>query len=215
MQLKKNLLSLLILLVSVPLVARDDNINFGVRGGVNFSNVDSESVRIKEDRWNYMNIETLDRRYMGIHLGFFTQIYMMNYFLQPELLYTSIGNYMSEETEDGKFPEYIRHIRRIDIPVYAGKKVGPVRFGLGPVFSAIVGESSLVNNPKYDVSDERHNRGGLGFQFGTGFNLNRLVVDLKYEIGLLDLGDEITINDEVYSFNSKPKQLIVSIGILF
>ena len=193
-------------------VASQGQLNFGISGGLNLSSIpDRDEITINDH-----TIETLDDNYTGFHIGFMSQISLPFIFVQPELLYTSIGNDMrrtSELTEEEVY--YERKIRRIDLPVLAGTYIGPVRVGLGPVGSILVGESSVLDDDiDVDEFEEDINRMTFGYQLGAGINISNLVLDVKYEGGLTKLGDRVIVGGEKQQFDSRPRQFIISLGVL-
>ena len=73
---------------------------------------------------------------VGFHFGLFGRIKIANFFVQPELLFTSSGGQVkvqdiTSNTETIKNQTY----NKIDIPVLAGLKFGPARIEVGPVAS--------------------------------------------------------------------------------
>ncbi len=193
-------------------------IDFGVKGGMNFSSVPKESITLENDFDH--TIETLDDNYTGFHIGFFSQINLPFIFVNPELIYTSIGNDMRRAVDNGEDQDdyiyYERNIRRIDVPVLAGTTLGPVRIGVGPVGSILVGESSILDDdyPGRDEIEEDINTMTFGYQVGVGVNISNLVLDFKYEGALTKMGDGVTVGGETRQFDSRPSQFIISIGVI-
>ncbi len=189
-------------------VASHGQIKFGVSGGVNFSYVTPEEVTVGDH-----TISTLDDYHTGFHIGALTQISLpRRIFIQPEILYTSIGNYMVIYDEvEAQRTDYLRKINRLDLPVMVGPKIGNLRFGLGPVGSIIIGESSELD---IEGSKEEYSTMTFGLQVGVGANISNLLIDLKFESGLTSFGDKITIHDEMNRLDSRPRQIIISLGIL-
>lgn len=113
---------------------------------------------------------------MGFQGGAMMRIKAAGFYVQPELLYTSFK--YKDDDSDGELQK-----SRIDIPVNVGKTfaLGLVQLQTGPVFSInakdkLKGFGSVKSTDKDDVS--------LGWQIGTGLNIKKLNLDLRYEFGL-------------------------------
>ncbi len=182
---------------------------FGVSGGLNFSYVSHKTLEFED-----YNVETLRDNYTGFHIGAMTHISVLGLFIQPELLYSSIGNEM-RVTEDGENPKfYSRKISRLDLPVLVGMTFGPARFGVGPVGSVMLRETSDFDKITEGKGREEFNNMTFGYQVGIGVNISNLLIDIKYEGSLSKLGDGVTIGDETKKFDSRPRQIIISLGVL-
>jgi hypothetical protein len=79
--------------------------------------------------------------------------------------------------------------------------------------------ASILLNSKSNLEEdagfsERFDPATYGFQVGAGVTLGKMAIDLKYQFNLSPLGDGIKIGNDVYSFDSRPRQLVFSIGLL-
>lgn len=113
---------------------------------------------------------------MGFQGGLMMRIKAAGFYVQPEVLYTSFK--YEDENSDGELQK-----SRIDIPVNVGKTfgLGLVQIQTGPVFSInakdkLKGFGDFSSKDKDDLS--------LGWQIGTGLNIKKLNIDLRYEFGL-------------------------------
>ena len=172
-----------------------NNSSFGFKGGLNYSaNGDYfESAST--------NAETPDRN-IGYHIGVFGKIGDKLY-LRPELVYTATkSDYDSDEFS----------IKKIDVPLLVGLKViGPISVFAGPSFQYILEtefEGIDIDTVKNDFS--------VGFNFGVGFNLNKIGIDLRYERGFSE-NEATFIDTNIATVNSRidtrPDQLILSLSI--
>ncbi len=203
---KKTAIIVVLVLFAVQLQGQ---FKFGVSGGMNFSYVSPKTLSVAD-----YHISTLDDRYTGFHIGLMSQISVLGIFIQPELLYTSIGNEMRVDEAGEPTQFYSRKINRLDIPVMVGTKLGPVRIGVAPVGSILLSESSELKEIVGEDSRENYNDMTFGLQFGFGFDVSNLLIDFRYEYGLSALGDGVMIDGEELQFDSRPKQIIVSLGIV-
>jgi hypothetical protein len=188
-------------------------ISFGIRGGVNSSNIKLNDFSGGEYKLEY------NRGALGFHIGGIAQIELLNLFIQPELLYTqtkndvSLATWNSASVEWGT-PDYgEQKFSKIDIPIIAGMKFGPLKLQVGPVATMmLMSKSDLLES--YDIVQE-FSTATLGYQAGVGLELTSLLVDVKYEGNLSKLGDGVTIAGHDYNFDQRMSQWILSVGFLF
>ncbi len=185
--------------------------SFGLRGGMNFSRLPSKTYEMDDPQ---TRIKTVSESYTGFHAGVMAQISLMGVFVMPELLFASTGHDLVLEREGQPDSYFQQKFSHLDIPVMVGAKIGPLRAGLGPVASFLLSSSSGLSSEESGFR-ERFNPATYGFQIGAGMNLGNLALDLKYQFGLSDLGDGIEIGDTTYDFDSRPRQILFSIGLLF
>ncbi len=184
--------------------------SFGLRGGMNFSRLPEKTYQLDAVD---TQIKTLSDSYTGFHIGAMAQISLMGVFIMPELLFVSTGHDMVLE-RPGREDEYFQQkFSQLDIPVMVGAKIGPLRAGLGPVATILLNSSS--NLPEDADYEERFNSATYGFQVGAGINVGNIALDLKYQFGLSNLGDGIEIEGTTYDFDTRPRQFVFSIGLLF
>jgi hypothetical protein len=169
------------LTVSLQLAAQS-NARMGVKGGLNVSNlfidnVDDENARI------------------GFHIGLYGQLFASETFaIQPELLYSTKGS--KEQYSSGTLNQEIQYnLNYIDLPVLAVFKLGEqVELHAGGYASYLLNvnvsyEGDLVNGTDEVDKDNLKSYdyglvGGLGFNFGTGFQIGA-----RYNYGLVKIAD--------------------------
>lgn len=201
-----------LILAGILLAANSSaQVRFGLRGGINTAYFSAKDV-ITE---NYI-IETLNDASLGFHGGLMMQISFFGLFLQPELLFSSIGSEL--KVKDLSQPGVIDHIReqnftKLDFPVLLGKRFGPARVGIGPVGTIMLSTKSELN--EFGL-EEKFNSATFGYQIGAGLDiLKTIALDLKYEGNLSRLGNSITAAGREWEFDSRSRQIIVSVGIMF
>jgi hypothetical protein len=181
--------------------------SIGLRGGLNFSNLPEKSYRLNGDE-----IRTLSDSYTGFHAGIVSQISFLGLFVMPEVLFVSSGHDLLLRREGEEDEYFVQKFNQIDIPVMVGTKFGPARVGFGPVASILLNsKSTLPDDAPYK---ERFNAATYGFQVGAGVNLGKMIIDLKYQFNLSALGDGIEIRGATYPFDARPRQLLLSIGLM-
>ncbi|MFW6227672.1 MAG: porin family protein [Bacteroidota bacterium] len=200
---------LVLLLLGVVHVSQAQ-FSFGLRGGMNFSRLPSNTYELNNPE---TRIKTVNEAYTGFHVGAVAQISLLGVFVMPELLFVSTGHDLLLEREGQENKFYQQKFSQLDIPVMVVTKIGPVRAGIGPVATILLdSDSGLADDADYK---EKFNSATYGFQLGAGLNLGNLAFDLKYQFGLSDLGDGIEIGENTYDFDTRPRQIIFSIGLMF
>ncbi|GAB1858075.1 hypothetical protein MHTCC0001_29120 [Flavobacteriaceae bacterium MHTCC 0001] len=168
---------------------------FGLKAGLNY-NANGDYFESIGD-----NAENPDRN-IGYHIGIFGKIGREVY-LRPELIYTRTkSDYRAANFEMSK----------LDFPVLVGTKViGPLSVFGGPSFQYILDSefsNISINSIENDFS--------VGLNFGIGFNLKKLGVDLRYERGLSKNEASFLQNNNVNTsrLDTRPDQLILSLAII-
>jgi len=146
--------------------------------GMNWTDLDGTTSDIKSGDAQY-----------GLNIGAFVKIEAAKFYVQPEVIYAStksdirIGN-------GGGFTQQVidTKLDKFDIPVMLGAKIlGPLSLQVGPVASIVVSESDgLGDNINNAIQD--YENFNLGFQTGAALDLGSLMIDLRYEGNLKDLG---------------------------
>lgn len=169
---------------------------FGFKGGLNYSANGDYFESIGENGKN-------PDRNVGYHLGIFWKLGNDLYF-RPELVYTATkSDYDSSEFS----------IKKLDAPLLVGIKVlGPLSIFAGPSLQYILDtEFDGIN------IDEVEDDFTVGLNFGIGFNLNKIGIDLRYERGFNNneaaFIDENLGNGIVSRIDTRPDQLILSLSI--
>ncbi len=187
--------------------------SFGIRGGINSSNIKLNDFDGEIYRLDYA------RGALGFHIGVMAQIKLMSIFIQPELLFTRTKNDISVATFNTTAFEWgepvfgEQRFNKIDIPIIAGVKLGPLKLQAGPVATMMLrSKSDLLDD--YNIEQE-YSAATLGYQAGVGLELANLLVDVKYEGNLSKLGDGVTIAGDSFNFDQRMSQWILSVGFLF
>jgi hypothetical protein len=200
---KKLLLLLLLAAATVP--AQAQFFQLGMRGGVS-----SYNVRY-QDFTNSNNVSIESSSDLGMHLGFYSRIQVLGFYVQPELLYTRTGSQITTTTGNNSNTADLR-FQRIDVPVLVGKKFfGVFRGNAGPVFSSLIRADLTESNIKANITDAYRNN-TVGFQVGVGLDIWKLVLDLKYEGSLGKFGEAITTGGQSFATDARPSQWLLSVG---
>jgi len=183
-----------ILIIPIATYTQTDS-GFGVKAGVNYNaNGDYfESIT--------SNAETPDRN-IGYHIGVFGKL-GEDIYVKPELMYTATkSDYLSDTY----------NMKKIDLPILVGAKViGPMSVFAGPAFQYILDsdfEGISVNDIDKDFS--------VGLNFGIGFNLKKVGIDLRYERGFSENEGSFLNNNNIdtSTLDTRPDQLILSLSFI-
>ncbi|GHB29432.1 outer membrane beta-barrel protein [Mongoliitalea lutea] len=170
-------------------------LNFGPKVGINTGIESYEQLtEFKDFSWS------------GSHVGVFGRVDFLFLYVQPELLY-SMNQFQSSLINDDGTTSFIDYkTNRVDFPIMAGFRFFKfLRVGAGPIFSVVTSDSSTgMTNNSIGFSNAT-----AGFQVNGGFDIWKLIIDLKYESGAGELADKILGVESDF----RPNQFIVSIGI--
>ena len=198
-------------------IASAQFINFGVKAGVNFSNLKFDDIQDIEANARIYNLTT-DESFMGFHVGLMTRINITSAYIQPELYLNTAGaNVYIEEVVSGTNIESVRQIKynKIDLPVMVGYKFGPVRINAGPVASVVLSQDSEIGDiiPELETLSKSAT---FGYQAGAGLDLFEfLTIDYRFEGGLSKWGDKFSVGGTDYPFDSRTNIHLISLGIMF
>ncbi len=199
---------ILILGMTILFINLSAQMDFGIKGGLNISNIKASEVLTDDYRINPAAGGSL-----GYHVGAFLRASLVGIFIQPELVFTSVQSEYKVESLNSSTPEQLvkQKIGRMDIPVLVGVKLGTFRLGLGPVASVILSDNSdLTDITGYEATLKSAT---FGYQLGAGFDIWKINIDLRYEGNLTNLGDHIDIGGETINLDSRARQIIISLGI--
>lgn len=151
-------------------------ISYGVKGGLNFSNIYSSSLNT-----NFKQ---------GFHAGVYGKINLIVLAIQPEILFSQRG-YVEENVKDVT-------LNYIDIPVMLKVKIFPmISLDAGPQFSYLINSSTegigniLTVQPDFKSSE-------LSGAFGASAQVWRLGASVRYIVGFSELEKAITSKNQQF-----------------
>lgn len=166
---------------------------FGIKGGLNFSNLYSDDVD--------ENILT------GFNVGLFTQIALNNNVaIQPELNFSTKGAELKYDnafaTGTGKF-----NLSYIEIPVLLKLNLTDnFNIHVGPYVAFLV-DSKITNedengniNFEEDIDEDDLNKFDYGLAAGIGFDIDSFGLGARYNYGLATVGKERDFFGTTYTF---------------
>lgn len=181
-------------------------LKLGIRGGLNFDN-------IKLDQSSNERYQVSYERGMGFHFGLTSQVQLFNLFVQPELLFSTLKNDVTmDDIQDNGLAEVGKQtFNKLDIPILGGLKFGNFKIGVGPV-------ASIILSSKSDLLDEykmQHNRATIGYQIGAGFDFDKFNLEMRYEGNLSKMGSGVKVGTQLYDFDQRINQVIITTAIYF
>lgn len=205
-------------LIGFMAVTANSQIKFGIRAGLNTTEVEPNSLLIT----NRNDVEEfkldLDNARYGYHLGLFIQANSEFLFIQPEVWFrSSSADFTVEDVQNGMASEvFTERYQYIDIPVQVGIRLGPVRLGCGPVGHLFINSvTEFIDDTRVDDYEKRFDDITLGYVAGLGVDIWNFHVDLTYEGNFSRFGSHFTFYGREYAFDTSPARLIGTVGISF
>lgn len=187
---KTILLSCLLALGGLSAVAQSSKFTFGIKGGVNYSNLKTQD--------NLTNENSV----LGYQAGVFARI-GGHIYLQPELYLATKGNEYTGIQTNGGITDIKGNIKftTLDVPLLLGTKIGRnklnLRFMGGPVISFILEKDNNLGSVYNQVSDfGNYKNQTLGLQAGAGFDIGNISIDARYEAGLSNVSQSEKYNQQ-------------------
>ncbi len=197
---------------------RAQAVDFGLHGGLIFSSISSDDsydfhVADGED----VNFRIHDDNYTGYHFGAFAEVSLLSFFLQPGLSYTKTGQEMTlrYDSEAGvtRSQDFTAAYSHLKVPLLAGTQFTIARIGVGPVFSVLLDQTD-VDFEAFEDSSLDFSNASVGYQLMAGLKYARFTLDYRFEGSFTSLGDNITLGDQSFDFDTRPTQHYISLGIL-
>ncbi|WP_088322886.1 porin family protein [Polaribacter tangerinus] len=175
-------------------------INFGLKGGINYN---SNSIKeVGTDVFDGAKSKT------GYHAGIWlrAKIPVLGIYVRPELVYTNLENEIVYKTT-GNSATY--SFQKIDIPVLLGKKI----FGVGNIFVGPSFQYILDSGFSFsDISDVDTDNFTVGLQFGAGIEIGKIGVDVRMERGFSGIESRIVGNTGINNFDTRVNQVIIGLS---
>lgn len=151
---------------------------FGLKGGANLSKLSTQNTFGSDNS-------------AGYYAGVWARIGAAGIHFQPELYLSgknsSLINNTTGDKNDVKFTS-------LDVPLLIGTKIGAagvgIRLNTGPVVSFILNDKQSFGNAAGNVFKGDFKNQSVAWQFGTGLDIGKLGIDLRYEAGLSKIGKD-------------------------
>jgi opacity protein-like surface antigen len=169
---------------------------FGIKGGLNVTSFSGG---------NYYDAKSL----VGFQVGGFAEIKIIERLsIQPEVLFSTQG----AKFDGGSLGDFDDKLNYINIPVLA-------KFYITKQFTVEGGpQLGFLVSAKSDGHDSKDNFKSVdtGFNFGAGYNFtDNVSVNLRYTVGLSNIGDYSTNTAQQYYDSPKNSVLALTLGYKF
>ena len=175
----KKLLFVSIAIVSFATANAQGSLQFGVKGGLNLSNI---TVSIGFNGYSYSSLA-------NFNAGLFLKVPVIRFFsIQPELYYSGQGF----KADDGSGGTYSEHVNYLNIPVLAKFTTRPGLFlETGPQLGLKLSAKDKENGVSQDVSSA-YNSADFSWVFGIGYKIPMAPVafDLRYNAGITNVAND-------------------------
>lgn len=144
----------------------------GLKAGANLSKFNTENTFSSDNR-------------AGFYGGLWARVGAAGLHFQPELYISGKKtNLVSDATGEINKVTFTS----LDVPLLIGTKFGAAGIGLrlntGPMFSLILDEKQSFGEAAGNVFKADFKDQAIAWQFGAGFDFNKLSLDARYELGL-------------------------------
>jgi hypothetical protein len=201
-------LVLTILTLTLINVSFAQKIDFGAKAGLNYNFGGDLSELLRTGADNFQNVITGADDKAGFHIGLWMKANLLGFYVRPEIIYTQLNNsYNSTATNlNSDFKT-----KKIDIPILIGTKViGPLHIFAGPSFQYITNSDFNQN----EIQNIKTNDFSVGLQIGTGLELGKLGVDVRWEKGFSNDLDGEFLNTN-FKVDNRPNQIIFGLSYRF
>jgi hypothetical protein len=209
----KKLILVLIATMFICTVSEAQFFNYGIKAGIGFSNLKMDDITGIDNGSEVYDLIT-GESVTGYHVGLQTQIKIAMLVVKPELYFNAGGGTLEQVVDNG--PNEVLNVKfsRIDVPVLAGVKLGPIRLNAGPVGSFVISETTDLTDiePDFELFTKAMT---WGYQAGIGLDVSKLSIDARYEGSLSKLGETFSVGSADFPLDARPSQWIISVGFWF
>lgn len=206
----------LFVLAGFLLPQADAQLRFGVRGGINNVQENTDPFTVISDAGNELLDVGLSSTGIGLIGGLVFRAELGKFIIQPELLLSSHNyEYRVIDLDDpNTFTQVANEkYQYFSIPLLLGYKAGPLRLQLGPEAHIFVNHTSdLVDINFYRENIEDFAFGWVG---NIGVDIWNVMLDFRYEGNFAGFGSSFVVGDTTFQFDDRPGRWVYSIGFLF
>ena len=208
----KKLIALLTVLMIITGV-QAQFFSVGLKGGIQSTTIKMDKLMLQEGGADQFWVEAGDAK-VGFHFGAQARIKVAGVFIQPELLFAAVNTEMRVRDISTNLAEIKnQEFKNLSIPILVGYKIGPARIQLGPAANIVLSSESEITG--FEEMKETFKGATWGYQIGAGLDIWKLTFDLRYEGNLSKLGESINFGNTSFATDSRSRQLILSLGIMF
>lgn len=202
---KKILLVLIAVALSSGAFAQ---LSWGIKGGASSNNFELSTTTFNSGA---SALAAAEEASWGFHGGAFVRVSLLGIMIQPEVLFSMATNNMNV-TEASVTTLKEQKFNRLDVPLLVGIKLGPARLMAGPVGSVIISSPTEL----FTDAENLYKKATFGGQAGLGLDIaKKLTLDVRYEFGLNNFGNEFTAGGETVELDGRASAIVLSAGLMF
>jgi hypothetical protein len=187
----------------VPSWATAQLLSYGLTGGAHVAQVVVDPFSIDPNQ----PLETVSFTATGgYHAGIYARLGAGLVYLEPQLWYTELNQDITYADGGGTTTTEPWTLRRLDMPLEVGVKMGPLLLLAAPVWSLPVAQISNVQTATMET-------GTWGGQVGVGVKFGPVQLTARYEGSLAPFADQIQVGGGSYTTDSRISQLITSLHL--
>lgn len=147
--------------------------------------------------------------------GVFSRVKFLSFYAGPEVVFTQRRGVFKDDSSKLTITNTFSYI---DIPVLVGVKLSVFRAYAGPNFQFLLkanqsGDASLKDA---NFNKSNFNSSTVGIQAGIGVDLGNIVLDLRYDGSLGDMGKEvISATGQQLDYSTQSRMVQLTIGYKF
>lgn len=179
-------------------------LNFGIKGGINYNSNSIENV--SQDVFDGAESKT------GYHAGIWlrAKIPVLGLYIRPELIYTNLENDIRFDNGISAAKTTTYSFQKIDIPVLLGKKI----FGIGNIFVGPTFQYVLSSDFGFDdISDVDADGFTAGLTFGGGIEFGKIGIDVRWERAFSGIESSFVNNSTDINFDTRVNQIIIGLSL--
>jgi hypothetical protein len=190
----KCFLGLFLALNSVVLLAQEAS--FGLKAG------------ISNAQYSLANPTQTVNSAQGYHLGAFVQLKALGLLVQPEVLINQRKGILTRNDTAGTI-----RLTHLDVPVLVGYSFFKVaRVYAGPNFALLIDAFRKSDYKDPNFSRDLFNEAFVSGVIGAGIDFWRLTLDVRYDIAITKVGNELQTNKGNVDFAKRINTLQISLG---
>jgi len=195
----KKLFTISMLAMSMLLLAQqaDAQLSYGIKGGLNISNM--------KNMTSLPNIQDSES-YTGYHAGLFLGVKLAIVSVQADVLYSVQGVSLLETGSTTEFKDLENTY--INVPIMAKIHIIPLMNIQAGLQYSFLTKSVFDGSAEYPIGggqpvniQDQFSSGDAAILIGLGFDISKLVIDLRYNVGVSDNNSALPTTEQLSSGN--------------
>ena len=217
---KKFILCISILALGFSAAAQD--FTWGAKISASSPNLKIDDIKNIENADETIQLLENTDASLGYQLGLFARVSVLGIYVPEVMLSNSKSEIKFTDVmdENQELVDVIGEVKlnKLDVPVMVGKRFLKIlRLNAGPVFTLLLSQDVDQSgiSDAYEEIEANYKNSTVGLQYGIGLDLAALTIDLRHEMGLQSISDDITIGETTFEADQRMDQFLLSVGIKF